>query len=63
MATKSWSGGRDFGFFAGCEELAPSAERFSEEAWERGVGTLNGMAAPLKQMQTGAKHELQSFEL
>ena len=62
MATKSPSGGKDFGFFAGCEVLVPSAERFSD-AWERGVGTLNGMAAPLKQMQTDAKHEVKFFEL
>ena len=33
-----------FGFFVCCDELGPSAERFSPEAWDRGVGTLNGMA-------------------
>ena len=43
MATRSPSGGKDFAFFA-CDTAAPSAERFSPEAWERGVGTTNGIA-------------------
>ena len=40
--TSSLRGG-SFALFACWEEFAASAERFSPEAWERGVGTLNGI--------------------
>ena len=47
IATRSDNGG-NLAFFACCDELAPSAARFSAEAWfTRGVGILKGMAEVL----------------
>ena len=54
IATRSLSGGNVFAFFATCG-LAPSASRLSTDAWETGVGILNGMASAALEAYTGSQ--------